>query len=243
MSERGHGETLRTLLVLSLVMGVWALFLPAMFGVSGGIPSIERSGDTGTGSSEASAFGLMPPLVVNLFLAVTFIGGVSLLNLSDKLSASWVRTLTLSVLILWSLGVAIPWFWGLFGLALDTSIMESFWLSFLLGSAGSFVTGLGRNRMLGGRLALGIAVSLTVFSGLPLGAVITSDQSFSWLLAFLGLAGGGAAFSGLLAQFPSMLWFAIRTPVEEWGPSSARGEEDPSTAGTESEQIFQPVQE
>jgi len=159
----------------------------------------------------------------------------------DGVSASTARRVSIGYLWVGALLVLAPWTWAILAMLFDISLHRA-GLALSLGVSVAFLVGWGRKRLVGRRLIAGLAAPLIptlvawlVYVDPPVDAV-----DFVGFTLFLG---GGLMFSGLIAQFPAMLWYAIQTPADEWGPSPTRQTEAPLPEEGKSEPVFEPVHE
>jgi len=112
---------------------------------------------------------------------------------------------------------------------------------FVVGLVGSFAVGWGRDRLLGKRVIAGLGLPLVIlYVGFPLSLMIQGEAEGATWLTTAVFMGGLPLFSGLLAQFPSMFWFARKTPVDQWGPTI---ETDDWPRLSESPTVFESVEE
>lgn len=252
----------KRLVLLSLALSLWASFFwVVVFLEAATCPGALFCPAGGTGPELDAIFGhRMEPFKLGWSIAmVTYFphallsAGLYVWLLGPKAEEEFSRKLTISYLIPATVFMALPW---VLGMAYAMSVLLVSWdvvqatsfQAFLqgpgptllggfgLGLLGAFSVGLRRDRLLGTAAWVGLASGWLAGAGpfLAMGILRDDVLNLSGLLGFTLIFGGAFLWTGLLAQYPSMLYYAWRTPADDWG------RDDPGeTPSTDPE--FEPV--
>jgi hypothetical protein len=229
-------KELRRLLLVSLVLAVWAIFLLALISLDS--PGLWEP--QGMKVGVVILFVVVPGtgLVLGALLLADFV-------IPDGVSASTARRVSIGYLCVGALLVLAPWTWAILAMLFDSS-SHGAGLALSLGVSVAFLVGWGRKRLVGRRLIAGLAaplISVLVARLVHVDPPFDAPDFEGFVLTFIMFFAGGIIFSGLIAQFPAMLWYAIQTPVEDWGPSSASEAKEPSAEEADANPVFEPVHE
>lgn len=217
----GAYKETRRLLLAALVFSTWTIL--TVMGVLVGL----------MGETEAASLPLGDQIgqyTVLTIVTYPIINGLLLIYvwLSRFENPDQIRTLVMKYLGVSTVLVGLPWVYFLIltepVLVGATNVGTTLVLAGSLAAA--FLLGFGRRTLVGSRF---IWVLLTpVVGGLFL-FLWVRPFSAEVLGALPGLT-GGFLFAGLVLQYPSMLWYAWKTPVEEWGAdTSGEGGAPPET--------------
>lgn len=215
------GSTCLLSLAAILVPGAMLVDVPSGHGSAAGLPFADAVVNYAFGLT------LLYPVIAGLlFLYLSSFPEPEAPSLPRRILVGFLSASVVIVTIPWMhlLFVAEPVFSTVTGVA---------WAGIL--SAGSLaaavLVGFGRRRLFGRRFlaAGGFAISGLV-SALVGGAVITPAADLpagAWIA--LPAIFGGILFTGLVLQYPSMLWYAWSTPADEWGTDGPADDDTPAT--------------